>query len=102
MFPVLAEVLAQLEVGNGGPFIELSGQGSGDPFLCESDPGPSPELPEVEGSADASNAILCSDGGLLTDTITEFGEYVAELSNISKSAGEGPYFLQSLGYILQR
>jgi hypothetical protein len=87
LFPTLAVALSELELGDGRQFIDLSGQGSGDPFLCESDPGPSPELPEVEGSGDASNAVLCSDGGIMTATAQEFGEYVDMLTDISKSAG---------------
>ncbi|KAH8587687.1 TAP-like protein-domain-containing protein [Bisporella sp. PMI_857] len=87
MFPSLADALAALEEGNGRPFIDFSGQGAGDPILCENEPGPTPELPEVEDSPDATNAILCSDGGLMTDTADEFGSYVDKLVALSKSAG---------------
>jgi hypothetical protein len=87
MFSPLAEALAALENGNGSPFIELSGQGSGDPLRCESEPGPAPEFPEVEVGEDASKAILCSDSAPLNMTVDEFGEYVNKLTRISKSAG---------------
>jgi len=86
LFPRLADALSELEQGNGQPFIKLSGQGSGDPFICESDPGPTPELPEAEGNEDASKAILCSDA-IHNRTVDEFAGYVGELMNVSKSAG---------------
>lgn len=87
IFPPLAEALSALEAGDGAPFIELSGQGSGDPLLCESDPGPTPDFPEVEGNEDASKAILCSDAAPMNLTADQFGEYVNGLARISKSAG---------------
>jgi hypothetical protein len=87
LFPSLAEALTALENGNGAPFIELSGQGTGDPLLCESEPGPNPEFPEIEGSEDASKAIFCSDGAPLNMTVNEFGDYARTLQRLSKSAG---------------
>lgn len=87
MFPPLAETLSALEAGDGRLFIELSGQGSGDPVLCESDPGANPEFPDVEGTEDASKAILCSDAAPMNLTVDQFGEYANELAQISKSAG---------------
>jgi hypothetical protein len=87
IFPQLAEALYSLSIGNGEPFIKLSGQGRGDPALCESDPGPTPEFPEVEDSKDASIAIQCSDAALLNMTVDEFGDYTNELARMSKSAG---------------
>lgn len=87
LFPGLADALTELEKNNGNPFIKLSGQGTGNPILCESEPGPAPELPEVEGTADATNAISCSDIPLLNRTVDEVGEYIKDLVEISKSAG---------------
>lgn len=87
IFPPLAEALSALESDDGGPFIALSGQGEGDPSLCESDPGPRPEFPEIEDSKDASIAIQCSDSAPLNMTADEFGEYTNELARMSKSAG---------------
>lgn len=87
MFPPLAEILSALEEDDGKPFIELTRQGSGDPLLCERDPGPSPEHPEAEGTEDASKAILCSDAAPVRFTVDEFGKYVDELAQLSKSAG---------------
>jgi hypothetical protein len=87
MFPPLAETLSALETGEGKPFIELSGQGAGDPVLCESDPGANPKFPDVEDTEDASKSILCSDAAPLNLTVDQFGDYVNELAQISKSAG---------------
>ena len=87
MFPPLAEALAELENQNGSRFIELSGQGAGDPFICESEPGPTPELPEVEGTADATHAISCSDTPLFNRTVDDLEEYVKILVGLSKAAG---------------
>lgn len=87
IFPPLAEALAALEAGDGKPFIALSGQSDGDPSLCESYPGPSPEFRDAEGSEDASVAILCSDAAPLNMTAEEFGAYTDVLAKKSKSAG---------------
>lgn len=97
MFPPLAEALAGLEKGDGRPFLSVTSQGITSLPLCEnrdeklSDPtapeNPTPEVPEAEGSADASKAILCSDGIPIPDNVTMFGEYVSSLQDISSAAG---------------
>jgi pimeloyl-ACP methyl ester carboxylesterase len=96
MFPALADALTALEVGDGRVFLDLATQGSDDPFLCDArygaqdggDPAdPTPEVPEAEVSEDGGNAIICSDGGWMNDTMDEFGVYVSELVTLSKSVG---------------
>ena len=88
MFPPLAEALAALEAGDGSPFLNLSGRSEGDPFLCdEGRDKPTPELPDVEGSPHATNAIFCSDQGLQNDTVDSFGVYLEKAIETSKSAG---------------
>ncbi|KAH9213173.1 prolyl aminopeptidase-like protein [Leptodontidium sp. 2 PMI_412] len=94
MFPSLAEAFAALEVGDGRPFLDLTSQGSEEIPSCESrledptDPeNPTPEVPEAEGSADASKAIMCSDGAPIPGGVEEFKTYVGKLMELSKSAG---------------
>lgn len=88
MFPPLAEALTALESGDGSPFLDLSGRSEGDPFLCDDGRDkPTPELPDVEGSPHATNAILCSDQGLQNDTVDTFGQYLEKAVEASKSAG---------------
>jgi hypothetical protein len=97
MFPHLAEALAGLENGDGQPFLSVTGQGTTSLPLCknrdeeQNDPNvpanPTPEVPEAEGSADASKAILCTDGLPVPNNVTLFGEYVERLKSISSAAG---------------
>lgn len=88
MFPPLAEALTALESGDGNSFLDLAGRNEGDPFLCDDGrETPTPELPEVEGSADASKAILCSDQGFQNDTVDVFGDYLEKAVSVSKAAG---------------
>lgn len=88
MFPGLAEALTALEAGEGNLFLDLVGRSEGNPFLCnDGRDTPTPELPEVEGSADASKAIFCSDQGLQNDAVDSFEEYVAKAIETSKAAG---------------
>jgi hypothetical protein len=92
VFPGLAEALAALESGDGRPFLELSSQGQEELSLCDSNHGPepgepSPEIPEVEGSADASRAILCSDQASFKGGVEAFGEYLQICESVSRSAG---------------
>jgi TAP-like protein len=92
MFPGLAEALAALESGDGRPFLELSSQGQEELPLCDSNNTPetgepSSEIPEVEGSADASRAILCSDQAPFEGGVEAFGHYLEGCENASRSAG---------------
>lgn len=88
MFPPLADALAALESGDGDLFLDLAGCSEGNPFLCDDGRDtPTPELPEVEGNADASKAILCSDQGLQNDTVNSFSDYVKKAVSTSKAAG---------------
>lgn len=96
MFPALADSLAALEVGDGSVFLDFAAQGSDDPFLCDANygiregddsPDTTPEVPEAEGSKDGGTATLCSDGGIINDTVDEFGVYVDKLVSLSKSVG---------------
>ena len=88
MFPPLAEALAALESGDGSLFLDLSGRNEGDPLLCDDGrDSPTPEFPDVEGSPDASTAILCSDQAPQNDTVDTFEEYLEKAIETSKSAG---------------
>ncbi|KAE9378684.1 alpha/beta-hydrolase [Stipitochalara longipes BDJ] len=90
VFPGLASALSALESGNGSTFLQLSpGQDDQLP-LCDSSSSPSdptPEIPEVEGSADASLAILCSDQPAFTGGVSAFSTYLSSCTNASTSAG---------------
>ncbi|PVH82334.1 alpha/beta-hydrolase [Cadophora sp. DSE1049] len=94
IFPSLAEAFAALEAGDGRPFIDLTSQGGEELPPCESrlenpanPENPTPEVPEAEGSADASKAIMCSDGEPIPGGVGEFATYAGELMDLSKSAG---------------
>lgn len=94
MFPSLAEAFAALEDGDGRPFLDLTSQGGEELPLCESrlenpaDPDiPTPEVPEAEASADASKAIMCSDGEPIPGDVEIFERYAVKLMTVSKSAG---------------
>ena len=94
MFPSLAEAFAALEAGDGRPFVEITSQGGEELPLCESrlenpsDPDiPTPEVPEAEASADASKAIMCSDGEPIPGDVERFSSYAGRLVDLSRSAG---------------
>jgi pimeloyl-ACP methyl ester carboxylesterase len=91
IFPALAEALAALEASDGEPFLSMSPQFSDQLPLCDSNtsqpPDPTPEIPEVEGSADASRAILCSDQAPFLGGVSAFSTYLEECQNASTSAG---------------
>lgn len=87
VFPSFAQALAGLERRDGTHFIELRGRQVQDLFTCDTPDLPAPEDPELEVTADASSAILCSDGGLIYDTIDDLQEYVSVLANMSKATG---------------
>ncbi|KAH7361055.1 prolyl aminopeptidase-like protein [Rhexocercosporidium sp. MPI-PUGE-AT-0058] len=91
MFPSLAQAFAALEAGNGRPFLDLTSQGGEELPLCQKhldDPShPGNPVPEAEASADASKAIMCSDGALIPGGVEEFETYVGKLMELSKSAG---------------
>ncbi|KAH7417696.1 TAP-like protein-domain-containing protein [Cadophora sp. MPI-SDFR-AT-0126] len=94
MFPSLADTFVALEAGDGRPFIDLTSQGGEELPLCDSrlenpaDPeNPTPEVPEAEGSVDASKAIMCSDGEPIPGGVEEFSVYAGKLMDLSKSAG---------------
>ncbi|KAG4444338.1 hypothetical protein IFR05_000212 [Cadophora sp. M221] len=94
MFPSLAEAFAALETGDGRPFLDLTSQGGEELPSCENrledptDPeNPTPEVPEAEGSADASKAIMCSDGAPIPGGVDEFKMYVRKLMELSPFEG---------------
>lgn len=88
LFPSLAEALAGLEHRDGTRFIELTGSQFQDLFTCETPDIPNPKDPELlESTADASPAIMCSDGGIQYDTLDSLQDYVNALLNMSKAAG---------------
>jgi hypothetical protein len=88
LFPSLAEALAGLEHRDGRAFIKLTGPQFQDLFTCGTPDIPTPEDPELlESTADASTAIMCSDGSILYDTVDSLQDYVNVLLNMSKAAG---------------
>ncbi|KAL2069857.1 hypothetical protein VTL71DRAFT_14536 [Oculimacula yallundae] len=84
IFPLLAEALAALEVGNGAPFIQAQGVPK-DPISCGNGSGLEDDL--SEGTGDAFPAIMCSEADPLLDTPEEFQKYVDTLKEISPSTG---------------
>ena len=90
IFPDLAESLAALESGDGRPFLDLSSQGQNEMPMCDSgtrNPEPTPNIPEVEGSADASRAIQCSDQAPFEGGVKGFQAYLGECQGASRAAG---------------
>jgi hypothetical protein len=91
VFPSLAEALSALEASDGKPFIQLSPAQQYELPLCDSSTGqpadPSPEIPEMESSADASLAILGSDQAPFLGGVSAFSKYLEECESASKSAG---------------
>jgi hypothetical protein len=87
MFPPFAKALAGLEQKDGMDFIQLLGPQFQDMFKCETPDLPPPEDPELEATADAASAILCSDGDVAYDTVDTLQEYVNMLLGMSKAAG---------------
>ncbi|KAB8289997.1 hypothetical protein EYC80_010324 [Monilinia laxa] len=92
LFPSLANVLLSLEARNGSSFIDLvSTFGMREPFTCECTsckndlPSSNPE--DLEATADAMAAVMCSDGGPMNDTISEFKTYAETLIHGAKAAG---------------
>ncbi|CAD6439241.1 b048dbae-687f-473d-938d-625b6edf97ba [Sclerotinia trifoliorum] len=82
LFPTLANVLLSLETGDGIPFLNfISTFSLREPFTCECDVcnngilTPEEEEKEVEGTDDAMAAIMCSDGGIMNETVSEFKVY---------------------------
>lgn len=62
-----------------------------EPFTCECDSYnnglPSPEQEDLEATDDAMAAVMCSDGGIMNDTVEEFGIYADKLMVGAKAAG---------------
>lgn len=96
LFPVLAEILAALEKGDGLPFLRFTERdGLRVPFIPDAscgggsggDGSEGDEMPEIDGSDDAFKAVMCTDGGEMKDTVEEFQEYTRGLMEVSKSAG---------------
>jgi pimeloyl-ACP methyl ester carboxylesterase len=84
MFPALATVLAALERRDGEPFLALRPPISQDPFVCT--PSES-DTEDVEGTADAEKAIMCSDNNGVDESVDVFREYVDELVRLSPTSG---------------
>ncbi|KAI9646467.1 hypothetical protein NHQ30_004460 [Ciborinia camelliae] len=93
LFPSLANVLLSLEAGDGLPFIHLvSTFGMREPFTCECEscnngfPSPA-EQEDLEATDDAMAAVMCSDGGPMNDTVSEFIHYADTLMRGAKASG---------------
>lgn len=87
LFPSLADALAGLELRNGSQFMQFLGPQFQDLFTCDTPDLQNPQDSETENTADASPAIMCSDGALLNDTVDDLQDYVNGLLNTSKAAG---------------
>jgi hypothetical protein len=73
MFPILADVLAALESGDGSRFAAVEKQR----FDCPST--------EKNSGIEADTAIICSDGARVSDTLQDFSTYLSALR--AQSAG---------------
>ncbi|TGO55303.1 hypothetical protein BOTNAR_0248g00190 [Botryotinia narcissicola] len=96
LFPSLATVLQALEAGNGNPFIDLTSTfGMRDIFTCDCPHDSCNDLPppiddddeDSEATADASAAIMCTDGGPLPPSLSAFKTYATDLIASAPAAG---------------
>ncbi|KAF7903923.1 hypothetical protein EAF00_001257 [Botryotinia globosa] len=96
LFPSLATVLQALETGNGIPFIDLTSTfGMREIFTCDCPHDSCNDLPppiddedeESEATADASAAIMCTDGGPLPPSLSAFKTYATNLIASAPAAG---------------
>lgn len=94
-FPGLATIFATLEAGDGAPFVkQITEQGIRKSFSCgqcsldsEGKPIIEPAIEEKTFNIDAFASVMCSDGGLMNDTMEEFEQYANHLQDLSKEAG---------------
>ncbi|THV46967.1 hypothetical protein BGAL_0345g00020 [Botrytis galanthina] len=95
LFPSLATVLQALETGNGVPFIDLTSTfGMREIFTCDCPqdscndlPSPVDDDDDSEATADASAAIMCTDGGPLPPSLSAFKTYATNLIASAPAAG---------------
>ncbi|TGO20340.1 hypothetical protein BPAE_0306g00040 [Botrytis paeoniae] len=96
LFPSLATVLQALETGNGLPFIDLTSTfGMREIFTCDCPHDSCSDLPssiddndsDSEATADASAAIMCTDGGPLPPSLSTFETYATNLIASAPAAG---------------
>ncbi|TGO40573.1 hypothetical protein BHYA_0035g00470 [Botrytis hyacinthi] len=95
LFPSLATVLQALETGNGVPFIDLASTfGMREIFTCDCPhdscndlPSPIDDDDDSEATADASAAIMCTDGGPLPPSLSAFKTYATNLIASAPAAG---------------
>ncbi|KAF7926064.1 uncharacterized protein EAE97_010364 [Botrytis byssoidea] len=97
LFPSLATVLQALETGNGVPFIDLTSTfGMREIFTCDCPHNSCNDLPppidddddeDSEATADASAAIMCTDGGSLPPSLSAFKTYATNLIASAPAAG---------------
>ncbi|KAI1642561.1 alpha/beta-hydrolase [Daldinia loculata] len=88
MFKKFAKVLRALEDGDGEPFYQLVKSEDSAPPICSIEAIP-PNVPRLEeGNDDAFPAILCADSPPISDTVSEFVEFVEKLMLISSAAGD--------------
>lgn len=78
-FPIVAQILAALESGDGKGYLTIARVG----LECDCPAGPKTPNPGGE----ASLAIACSDGAPVPDDRVAFGEYLRELTSQSKVFG---------------
>ncbi|CAG8950556.1 hypothetical protein HYFRA_00002764 [Hymenoscyphus fraxineus] len=86
LFPTLAKILSALEQGDGEPYLKFIPPISQDSFQCPTGPLGGEEE-DMEGSQDATLAIMCSDNGGVSESVDAYGEYVDELRGIAPMIG---------------
>lgn len=91
-FTPLAEILAALEQGDGGPyyaFVTRDGPPFSDVCTIEQVPPPTEPLPNsaYEGNEDAFPTILCADGPPLPRDPRAYEDRIHETVQISKTSG---------------
>ncbi|KAF3055117.1 hypothetical protein GL218_07725 [Daldinia childiae] len=88
MFKKFAKVLRALEGGDGEPFYQLVKSENPTSPICSIEAIP-PNVPRLEeGNDNAFPAILCADSPPISDTVSEFVEFVEKLMRISSAAGD--------------
>lgn len=87
-YPSVAAALAELELGNGLPILALSGEDVEESQLC----GKGVEE-DLEGTGDASIAIMCSDNGGWSEnaTVEDFGRFLDVAKEKSQSTSLSRY-----------
>ncbi|RPB03803.1 hypothetical protein L873DRAFT_1730857 [Choiromyces venosus 120613-1] len=79
LFPIVAQILAGLEAGDGRAYLIIAREG----FKCDCPGGP--RMPNT--GAEAGLAIACSDGAPVPDDRAAFDEYLKDLTSQTETFG---------------